>query len=94
MLALYLVTALIRTGSFRWRNPAELEAHLPGRGWSFVLAVGVVIVIAVQVLNAVGAVLDQGVGWYLLGVTFVLGTATIIFGTIIRTFASSSGGAA
>ena len=39
-------------------------------------------------------VLEQGAGWYLLGVTSVLGLAAIIFGTIIRAFASGGGGAA
>jgi hypothetical protein len=93
-LALYLLTALIRTSSFRRQIPAEAEAQLPGMGWSSVLAVCAVIVIAIQVLNAVGAVLEQGIGWYLLGATFVLGLAAIIFGTIVRTFASSSENAA
>ena len=65
-----------------------------GVGASSILVVGVVLVIASQVLNAVGVLLEQGVGWYLLGVTSVLGLAAIIFGTIIRTFASSDGGAA
>lgn len=93
-LALYLLTALLRTASFRRQIPAEAEAQLPARGLSAILAVCAVIVIAVQVLNAVGAVLNQGIGWYLLGATFVLGLAAIIFSTIIRTFASSNGNAA
>lgn len=93
-LALYLVIALIRTAAFRWRLPSQAEAELPGRGLSFLLVCGVVLVIAVQVLNAFDVVVEQSVGWYLLGVTSVLGLAAIIFGTIIRAFVSSDGGAA
>ena len=93
VLATYLVIALIRTASFRRKIPAEAEAELPSRGVSSILVVSISLVIASQVLNAVGVVLEQGVGWYLLGVTSVLGLAAIIFSTIIRTFTSSSGGA-
>jgi hypothetical protein len=93
-LALYLVIALIRTGSFRRRIPAEAEAELPGMGSTAVLVVCVVLVIAIQVLNALGLVLEQGIGWYLIGVTSVLGLAAIIFGSIIRIFVSRGGGAA
>ena len=94
VLALYLAIALVRTALFRRRIPAEAEAELPGRGVSSILVVCVVFVIVLQGLNAVGAVLEQGVGWYLLGVTSVLGLAAIIFGTIIRAFTSSGGDAA
>ena len=89
-LALYLGIELVRTVSFRRRIPAEAESELPGRGVSSILAAVIVIVIAVQILSAFEVGLERRAGWYLLGVTSVLGLAAIIFGTIIRTFASST----
>lgn len=75
-LAAYGTLRLVQT----IRRRRDTAAHLGvGRASISLLFLIAVVVIIVQVLNAIGLVLSQGVWWYALGVTWLLVTAGYTF---------------
>ena len=61
-----------------------------GRASSFALGLTAVAVIIVQVLNAIGLVLSQGLWWYALGVAWLMVTAGYTFVIYLRAWIRAS----
>lgn len=86
-LAIYGAVAVART--LHRRDVAlALGVSRGVQGLLFALALAMIVI---QVLNALGAVPGPGLGWYMLGVTWLLATAGYTFVIHIRSWLRSTG---
>lgn len=86
-LAVYGTSRLVQT--LRKRKDAVAQLGIE-RASIFFLGLIAVAVIIVQILNAIGLVLHQGVWWYALGVTWLLVTAGYTFVIYLRAWIRAS----
>ena len=86
-LAGYGTFRLVHT--FRTHRETMVQMRV-GRASSFALGLTAVAVIIVQVLNAIGLVLSQGLWWYALGVAWLMVTAGYTFVIYLRAWIRAS----
>ena len=84
VLAAYILSVAIRSATLRRRDPA-FAVLISGPVFFSLLAFGLGVLV-LQVLNASGLLVSQGVWWYLVGLTWLLASICYLFFIFVRSW--------
>jgi hypothetical protein len=88
VLAMYIASLAWRAGAQRRKSP-ETREYLPAPAFSALMIVGL-FVLFLQILHALGLGIPQSVWWYLVGLTWILMSASYMFYIAVRRWAHAS----
>lgn len=87
-LAIYITSLAWRSASLRRREPLLVE-FLAGPTFLVLMGLGLVVLV-LQTLNATGLLIEKGVWWYLVGLTWLLLAAAYMFYLAVRRWARAT----